>query len=118
MKHLALCAMMLTVPAYAQDDPISSVDFLVDWPEMVGERVRISGAVVYGFSQTYGTVKLSDQYFGVVEPWRDRDDLRFLFRNCSKLIPDERCEMPVVGTVQKDITGRLQLTDVDFEVPD
>ena len=115
MKHALLAAGILAAsPAMAMDP----ADFLVDWKSMIGERVILRSVTVYGATEDYATAILEGQFFTIVQPWADRDDLRYLFRNCAKIIPDKaQCTMDVEGEVANGFTGGLALRDVDFALP-
>jgi hypothetical protein len=115
MKRITLAAALLAAfPASAMDP----ADFLVDWQSMIGERVILRSVTVYGATPDYATAILEGQFFTVVQPWADRDDLRYLFRNCAKIIPDKaQCTMDVEGEVSNGFTGGLALKDVDFALP-
>lgn len=114
---LVFAGLFLATAAAAQDKPIDPVDFLVDWQAEIGQRFRIHDVTVYGATQEYAVAMLDGQYVTLHEPWQEKDDMRFILRNCAGSLPSETCKMTITATVAKDFVGKLQLTDVDFEVP-
>jgi len=114
---VATAALAMLASTAVAEDNFDMVDFLVDWPKMIGERVHLQGQVISA-SEDFMMLHIPPENI-TLKGWRDREDLRYLFRNCTGLFTDKsKCTMGVVGTVTKSNIGdQLQLTDVDFEIP-
>ncbi|RUV41410.1 hypothetical protein EOD29_22915 [Mesorhizobium sp. M1A.T.Ca.IN.004.03.1.1] len=117
MRYAVLLLVLVTTGASAQDKPIDPVDFLVDWKSEIGQQFRIHDVTIYGATQEYAVAILDGQYITVHEPWQDMNDMRFILRYCATPLPSDACKMTITATVAKDFIGKLQLVDVDFEIP-
>ncbi len=117
MRYMGLLLALVATSAFAQDKPIDPVDFLVDWQSEIGQRFRIHDITIYGATPEVATGVLDKQYVTLHEPWQDMNDMRFILRNCAALLPSDTCKMTITATVAKDFIGKLQLVDVDFEIP-
>jgi acyl CoA:acetate/3-ketoacid CoA transferase len=50
----------------------------------------------------------------LASPWTDREDLRYLLKNCTATMTESACDMTVTGSVEQGSMGGPQLTDVKF----
>jgi hypothetical protein len=97
--------------------PMDPVDFLTDWPSLLGQSVTLENMEVFAFSERSANGKVGGQYVTLHAPWAEREDLRFLFAHCATFRTGKKCVLTVTGTVSKDIGGDVQLSDVDFVIP-
>ena len=95
---------------------IGVIDFVVDWPTLIGSPVEIRDGVVVGFDDRSAILKNGTALIYLFPPWRDREDLRFLLKRCGSLIESPGCAMGVYGVATKKefMEDRPTLTDVDF----
>lgn len=114
----------ISVPSIASAAMIEKtpVDFVVDWPSLIGETVRITGGRVFGADSTRALLMLGSDSVVLDPPWKDREDLRHVLTHCTALDSDPAfCGMPVTGVVAayKDALDQEQvkLEGVDFEIP-
>ena len=114
----AVCLFFAT-PGFAQDvQTMSGVDFMVDWPKLMGQRVTILGGNIKFATSDGAMLYLPGGYINVKPEWQDREDLRYLFKNCTEIAEGSICVMNVTGTVSKaEFSGDVELRDVDFDVP-
>jgi hypothetical protein len=115
-----LAAWFMSAPgSAAEGKTIDALDFMVDWPKMIGQTVRVTGGKVWGAGLSRAYLSAPGGNVDLDPPWLDREDLRYIFRNCTSSVDSERCALTVIGTVQRD-TYRVdepRLVGVDFEVP-
>lgn len=97
---------------------IGSKEFLINWPKLVGQPVRVSGGAIGYPSDNYAQLYLFDDIVSLSGPWVEREDLRYLLTYCERSHPgkDLRCNMDVIGVVKND-NGQPELTNVDFLIP-
>lgn len=113
----ALVFAAMTLPAAAQQQ-ISGLDFMVDWPSLVGQTVTITDGRVFGARADGALLDVPGGSVPLRGPWADREDLRYLFTHCEGIMPDKACEIAVTGTVAKEQFGDgVNLTDTDFHTP-
>jgi hypothetical protein len=81
----------------AAADPveISGLDFMVDWPTMVGQTVRITDGRVIGADHQSILLSAKGGSVSLRPEWVDREDLRYLFAHCDGIDTGEDCVMPV-----------------------
>jgi hypothetical protein len=106
--------------AFAQEVKVmTGPDFMVDWPKLVGQRVQITGGRVTAATEKDAYLLLPGGLVFLEPPWAEREDLRYLFHNCTDLVSDDSaCTMTVTGNVEKrPSTGGPKLTDVKFTLP-
>jgi len=118
LRQAAAALGLLVGATAAAADPVEmrGLDFLVDWPKLVGQQVKITDGIVYGAQENVMTLKLKGGFAILKQPWTDREDLRFVLQNCDDLLPVKKCAMIVVGTVEDTGMGP-GLIDVDFDIP-
>jgi len=96
---------------------ISALDFMVDWPKLVGKRVIVTGGSVVAAGEKFSQLRLPGGNAMLYPPWLDREDLRYLFTNCLSFLTNQICTMQVSGVVEQSPIGGPGLTDVDFLTP-
>lgn len=109
---------MLAPTASAQEiKQMDIVDFLVDWQDYVGKPVLVTGGSVNGASPDYAGLSAMAGIVTLKPPWLDKEDLRFILKNCAGFGMMSRCKMVVGGTVQPSFGDGPSLTSVDFIIP-
>jgi len=104
--------------AAAEPKVMTGLDFMVDWPKLVGETVTITDGRITTASDQFAFLRMSGGKAWLRPPWSDREDLRYVFAHCTSMLTDSACVMPVTGTVRGEgIGGSPELTGVDFQVP-
>ena len=105
--------------AVAQDTvTMNGLDFMVDWPKLMGQRVTISGGQVRFADSDAARLKLPGGNVDLKPQWVDREDLRYIFKHCTEIPDGSICVTSVTGTVAKPAYGGdVELTDVDFDIP-
>lgn len=107
-----------TLPAIADTPEVDIVDFLVDWSRYEGQSVKIKGARVAGANTDFVILSAPGVAITARGPWTDREDLRYLLRNCTNIITGDDCNMVVAGTVRGGSIGDgPELVGSDFDVP-
>lgn len=116
---LAVAVACAATPAAAEDgSTMTGLDFMVDWPELVGSTVTIAGGLIAMADADGAFLRVPGGNIRVSGPWADREDLRYLFTHCTSILPPEdRCTMAVTGTVANS-RGKPQLTNSDFQIPE
>ncbi len=88
---------VLAVPATAEVR-LTVADFIVDWPNYIGKEVVIHDGEIglaHNESAVLGTSAGQVILHG---PWPNREDLRYILKNCSGLDLGPACQRSVVGT--------------------
>lgn len=97
---------------------ISGLDFMVDWPNLVGTKVIIRGGRVALAGDDVAFLIVPGGQIYLSPPWADREDLRYLFGHCSQALTESDCNIDVAGIVERwadrDQAG---LSPVDFLIP-
>ncbi|RWQ35531.1 MAG: hypothetical protein EOS20_18675 [Mesorhizobium sp.] len=119
MRYTGLLLALVATGAVANDRVlIDPVEFMVSWPDLVGRDVVISKGRIAAASDTFMILQLPGGNVTLMPPWKDRDDLRPLFQNCTSVLTDDRCDVAAEGTVGKLAVGTgPQLKGVDFYKP-
>ncbi|MBZ9705387.1 hypothetical protein LB543_01415 [Mesorhizobium sp. ESP7-2] len=106
---------VLLVASASAISPMAPADFLADWPRLVGQRATVTGTV-YNAAEDSMLLEIPPETIRLVGPWMDREDLRYLFRNCIGAdAPRSKCTMPVTGTV-RSVQGRLEMYAIKFSI--
>lgn len=120
MKRLCLFFLILSMgPANSSEAPvIDFVDFLVDWPDYVGQHVVITGANINFAGTEHALLSTGRNSIILRAPWRSREDLRFALRNCGgiSLKPADLCAKTIRGIVQirASMPDRPELSDIEI----
>jgi hypothetical protein len=93
---------------------ISGLDFLVDWPKLRGQAVRLVGGQIAAATTDYALLSVPGGNVTLKPPWTDREDLRYLFQHCTSLVTGNQCVMDVTGVVDEGTSP--QLNHVKFHV--
>ncbi|KQT52224.1 MULTISPECIES: hypothetical protein [unclassified Aureimonas] len=127
IARIAATVLMLAVGAVtpvtaAPVKTIPSLDFMVEAPKLIGQRVRIENQRVDGLSFQGGFLRLSGGSALLQGPWSDREDFRRLIPACEKQWFDKpedeaACVVTIEGTVKAPSGDYPVLTDVDFIFP-
>ncbi|RWQ12333.1 hypothetical protein [Mesorhizobium sp.] len=119
MRYTGLLLAFATTSAAAQQGVfIDPIEFMVSWPDLVGHNVVITKGRIAAASDTFMILQLPGGNVTLMPPWKDRDDLRPLFQNCTSVLTDERCDVAAAGTVGRLAVGTgPQLKGVDFYKP-
>lgn len=97
---LAGCACTLPSAVLAQDYPrIDIVDFVVDWKIYAGKYVIVSGGVVNFTDTTSATLHAQGATVVIMAPFQNKEDLRYLLKNCAGVGARDKCAMEVFGLV-------------------
>jgi hypothetical protein len=122
-RAAAVLGAVLAAPARGDEARPPSVDpmeFSVSWPELIGREVFIPRGRVSMASEMFMLYALPGGNVTLYPPWKDREDLRHIFKYCTGMVLDEDplCELAVSGTVEKmAIGGGAELKGVDFYKP-
>lgn len=116
---MLLAALFIAAPAHAQQGTlIDPLDFMVEWPDLIGQKVIITRGRVIGASEQFMLLQLPGGNVHLMPPWRDRDDLRHLFQHCTGLLTGAECDAAVEGTVRANsVGGSPTIESVDFFAP-
>lgn len=118
MRYTGLLLAFATTSAAAQQGVfIDPVEFMVSWPDLVGREVVVTKGRIAVASDRFMVLNVPGGTVTLMPPWKDRDDLRLLFKECTALVTDERCDVAAEGKVGKSVTGAPQLSGVDFYKP-
>lgn len=120
MKRTTVCLafMLLSGGVSAEPAAMTGLDFMVDWPGLEGRKVIVTGGAVVSASAKFALLQVPGGNVTLTGPWADREDLRYLFKVCTSLLPDKsKCTMTVSGTVGKSFSGGPKLSGVDFDIP-
>ncbi|MEC5289382.1 MULTISPECIES: hypothetical protein [unclassified Aurantimonas] len=122
MKNTLLLIAIMAWPVSASAEeakPMSGLDFMIEAPNLVDQRVRIEGHRVDGLSFQGGYYRLEGGSALLRPPWRDREDFRALIPTCENQWFDSpeqeaRCIVTIEATVAEENSGYPVLQDVDF----
>lgn len=88
------------------------IDFLVDWKDLVGETVIVTGCLIKGADTSRVLCWTGPQgYFRIDSKTLAREDLRRSLRNCAGLTERDECRVDVTGNVTENAIGDPELTD-------
>lgn len=116
-RWLLLAGLVAAFPARAEMPLIEPIDFMVEWPDMVGRELVIRKGRVFGANDQFMLLKLPGGNVNLSPPWKDRDDLRHLFSHCTGILTGDACDVAVAGTVVEVLGGGPGLKGVDFFRP-
>ncbi len=119
-RKLAVClaaAAITVAPVMAGPPEMSGLDFIVDWQKYIGVGVIILDGTITAMSNDSGYLKVPGGIVILSPPWTEREDLRFLFENCTGLRNSDKCNMAIAGIVETSILGGPGLKNVDFAIP-
>ena len=105
--------------AASSDDTVREmtvVEYIVQAPELVGERVRIKRAKLYYANPSFILMKTgASSSTWLVPPWADRSDLNHMLTRCTGFDILRECTIDVTARVLKERQENVnKLTDVDF----
>lgn len=88
---------------------------MVDWPKLRGEYVIIQGGVANFAGMDSVTLHAAGAFVNLMPPWQEREDLRYLLKNCAGIGEPQFCAMDVAGYVgSESLAGNPVLKQVDF----
>lgn len=118
MKLCATVFLALTATAASAKDVamIDPLEFMVAWPDLVGKDVVVTKGRIAAASDALMILQIPGGNVVLRPPWKDRDDLRFLFANCTSVLTDDKCDVAASGTVET-AGGKPALVGVDFFKP-
>jgi hypothetical protein len=72
---LAFVCLALGGSAFAQEVKVmTALDFMVDWPKLVRQRVQITGGRVWGAQEDHAFLSVPGGDVYLASPWTDRED--------------------------------------------
>lgn len=109
-------ATSLSSASYAEEMPrIDVIDFVVDWQTYVGKAVILTGGAVNFADSTSAVLFKPGAAIMLLAPYREKEDMRYILKNCAGVAPAALCAMEVSGVVDSKMIGDDPvLRDVDF----
>jgi hypothetical protein len=97
---------------------IQGTDLLVEWPKLIGKRVRVKGGRVSSATSASSMLQVKGGRVSLAPPWSKREQLRYVLNNCTGLRTSRACDMDVTGEVTSGTeTAGPRLTRVRFYIP-
>jgi hypothetical protein len=95
----------ISATALAQDAKSMSIqDFAVDWKDYVGKKVTVLGGQLRHADQEITWYSVQGVSVIISSPWADKEDFRFVLKNCTDADPLEpSCYADVSGVVGKEL---------------
>src|SRR5690349_8304287 len=95
---ISACAAMVWTSQISRAEEykeMTGVDFMTDWPTLVGKPVAITDGLVFGASDRFTMLQVQGGSARLDPPWVDREDLRYLFKRCAGMSDEPACFMTV-----------------------
>lgn len=81
---------------------VRSLDLLVDWRSLIGQRVIVTGGRISWATNESAILNGPGGNLFLRPPWANAEGLRYIFQNCSGLLTGARCDLSVAGDVQRE----------------
>jgi hypothetical protein len=97
---------------------IRGTDLLVDWPKLIGKRVRVKGGRVSLATLASSILQVKGGQITLAPPWSNRERLQYVLNNCTGVRTSRACDMDITGEVTSGSeTAGPRLTRVRFYIP-
>jgi hypothetical protein len=97
---------------------IHGTDLVVDWPKLIGKRVRVKGGRVSSATSASSILQVKGGHITLQPPWSNGEQLRYVLNNCTGVRTSRACDMDVTGQVTSGTeTAEPRLTKVRFYIP-